>query len=375
MKILFTGGGTGGHFYGIIAVAERINLLVEKEKIIKRELFFMSNSPYDKVALYETDIQFVYVPAGKIRPNFSIKNIIDSFKIFFGAVIAVFKLFYIYPDVVFIKGGYGSFPTLFAACILRIPIVVHESDSIPGKVNLLAGKFATRIGVAYDEAGQYFKKEKTAWVGQPVRSAFQKVSKENAFEYLNLDLNIPVIFVLGGSNGAKKINDVLMEALPELLVKYQIIHQGGKDMVEEIKTLTSVILKDNPYKSRYKLFPFLNVLAMKMSAGASSLVISRAGSTLFEIANWGIPSLIIPLQGSHADHQKKNAYNYARAGACDVLEEGNLTPHLLVSEINRLIDDKERMQKMAESAKIFAKPDAAKKIAQVLVDIGLSHEK
>ena len=114
---------------------------------------------------------------------------------------------------------------------------------------------------------------------------------------------------------------------------------------------------------------------MKMAAGAASIIISRAGSTLFEIASWGVPSILIPFTNSNSDHSKKNAFNYARAGACSVVEEANMTANILSSEIDRILADKQVWQHMAESAKAFHKPDGAVKIARALVDIALSHEK
>jgi UDP-N-acetylglucosamine--N-acetylmuramyl-(pentapeptide) pyrophosphoryl-undecaprenol N-acetylglucosamine transferase len=128
-------------------------------------------------------------------------------------------------------------------------------------------------------------------------------------------------------------------------------------------------------QGRYVAFAFLNPLAMKMASGAASLVISRAGSTIFEIASWGIPSIIIPITTSQDDHQKKNAYNYASHGAAEVVEEGNLSPAIILSEIKRCLVNDERRIKMSAAAKAFSTPDAASKIARLLVDIALQHEK
>src|SRR3989344_1787098 len=135
MKIVFTGGGTGGHFYPIIAVAQKVNQIIDRENILGAKLYYFSDSPYDKEMLFENGILYEAVNAGKIRTYFSFKNFSDLFKIFFGVLNAFFKMFSIYPDVVFGKGGYASFPAIFAARILRIPIVIHESDSAPGRVN------------------------------------------------------------------------------------------------------------------------------------------------------------------------------------------------------------------------------------------------
>ena len=114
---------------------------------------------------------------------------------------------------------------------------------------------------------------------------------------------------------------------------------------------------------------------MKMAAGATSIIVSRAGSTIFEIAAWGVPSILIPFTNSNANHSKKNAFNYARVGACSVIEENNLTANILSGEIDRIMGDKTIYDQMAQSAKAFYKPDAAIKIARALVDIALSHEK
>ncbi|HPN89357.1 MAG TPA: glycosyltransferase, partial [Candidatus Paceibacterota bacterium] len=156
MKILFTGGGTGGHFYPVIAVAEEVKRICTEQKIVAPELYFMSDKPYNERALSDNGLKFVPVQAGKIRRYFSLMNFFDVFKTIFGSIRAIFTLFSIYPDVVFGKGGYASFPGLLAARLLRIPVVIHESDSHPGRVTLWAGKFAKRIAVSYPEAAKYF---------------------------------------------------------------------------------------------------------------------------------------------------------------------------------------------------------------------------
>ena len=152
MKIVFTGGGTGGHFYPIIAVVQKVNQIIDQEKILGAKLFYVSDGPYDKAMLFENGLLYEEISSGKMRTYFSTKNFSDIFKIFFGAVNAIFKMFSIYPDVVFGKGGYASFPTIFAARILGIPVVIHESDSAPGRVNRWAGRFAKKVAVSFIEA-------------------------------------------------------------------------------------------------------------------------------------------------------------------------------------------------------------------------------
>ena len=376
MKIVFTGGGTGGHFYPIIAVTEKVNQIIDKDSIIGAKLYFVSDSPYDQEMLFRNGLLFEKVGSGKLRTYFSFLNFLDVFKVFFGIINAIFKLFAIYPDVVFGKGGYASFPTIVAAVILRIPIFIHESDSAPGRVNRWAGHFAKRIAVSFVVASDFFPKKNVAWTGQPIRSEIEHGAEKNkALNYFKFESDLPVILVLGGSQGAELINNTFIDALPRLLEKYQVIHQTGVRNFKMVKGRADVVLSENKNKDRYVPYSFLDPLQMKNAAGAASIIISRAGSTIFEIASWGIPSILIPFTESNADHSKKNAFSYADAGACSVIEEMNMTANILSSEIDRIIDDKETWNQMAHNAKAFNKPDAAMKIARELVDMALSHEK
>jgi UDP-N-acetylglucosamine--N-acetylmuramyl-(pentapeptide) pyrophosphoryl-undecaprenol N-acetylglucosamine transferase len=310
-----------------------------------------------------------------VRTYFSFRNFTDIFKTFFGIINSIFKMFSIYPDVVFGKGGYASFPTIFAARILRIPVVIHESDSAPGRVNKWAGHFAKRVAVSFKEAADYFPKKTVAWTGQPIINEIEhKATREEALKYFKLESGLPVIFILGGSQGAEIINNTILDALPRLVKNFQIIHQTGVLNFKNVAGQAEVVLASGQEKVRYLPFAYLNPLQMKMAAGAATIIISRAGSTLFQIASWGVPSILIPFTNSNADHSRKNAFGYARAGACSVIEEANMTANILSSEIERMIEDKAGYQQMERSAKIFSKPGAAEKIARELVDIALSHE-
>jgi UDP-N-acetylglucosamine--N-acetylmuramyl-(pentapeptide) pyrophosphoryl-undecaprenol N-acetylglucosamine transferase len=373
MKILFTGGGTGGHFYPIIAVAERVNELADREKLSGVKLYYMSNEEYDKKALFENGITFVMVPAGKLRIYPSIKNFFDMFKTAGGILTAIVKMFVIYPDVIFSKGAYASFPALMAARILRIPVVIHESDSAPGRVNKWAGKFAKRIAISFPEALEYFPKEHTAWTGQPIRKELLQPAKEGPYEFFKLQKGIPTIFILGGSQGSAIINDAVLEALPVLLPNYQIIHQVGRANKDDVLKRISVILDDYEYKDRYHPIDLLSPVQMKMAAGAASVVISRAGSTIFEIACWGIPSILIPFNQSNGDHAKKNAFAYARAGGCTVLQEDNISPNILLNAINDIVLNENTHEAMRNAAKKWSRPDAAETIATEILDIAKSH--
>ncbi|MFA6095248.1 MAG: UDP-N-acetylglucosamine--N-acetylmuramyl-(pentapeptide) pyrophosphoryl-undecaprenol N-acetylglucosamine transferase [Candidatus Paceibacterota bacterium] len=373
MKILLTGGGTGGHFYPIIAIAESIRKIAKEDKILDPTLYYMAPSKYDERMLFENGIIYKTCFAGKVRRYFSLLNVTDTIKTAVGILKAIIDVWSIFPDVVFGKGGYVSFPVLFAARLFSIPVVIHESDSHPGRVNLWAGKFAKRIALSYREAAKYFPADKVAFTGNPVRKEIVEPVREGARDFLKLDTGIPVILILGGSQGSRRINDALIEILPDLVKKYSIIHQAGKDNLEEMTNTAAVVLGESIHRDRYKPFAYLNNLAMRMAAGVADVVISRAGSTIFEIALWGLPSIVIPIPEDVSHDQTSNAFAYAASGACAVIEEVNLSPHILSAEIDRIVEKPEVNAAMRKGAQSFAQRDAAEKIAREVISIALSH--
>ncbi|HBH71277.1 MAG: UDP diphospho-muramoyl pentapeptide beta-N acetylglucosaminyl transferase [Parcubacteria group bacterium GW2011_GWC1_42_11] len=374
MKILFTGGGSGGHFYPIIAVAEKLNKMLEREKIAKVELYYMSTEPYNERLLYDNKIIFKPVIAGKMRGYFSIQNFFDVFKMAWGVLKAFFQIFSLYPDVIFGKGGFPSFPVLFVARFFRIPVIIHESDSVPGRVNAWAGKFAQKIAISYAEAAQYFPAGRTALTGNPIRNEILQPSGKDAFKELGLDPNVPVLLVLGGSQGARIINSQIETLAPRLVEKYQIIHQTGEANIADVEMTVMGLLGGNPNASRYHIYGYMDSEKMKLAAEVATIVVSRAGSAIFEIAAWGVPAILIPIANHVGDHQRNNAFAYARAGGAVVIEEANLGPNILMSEIEQLMADTQKRDKMKESAKAFARTDSAEKIAEQIVAVLLRHQ-
>jgi len=378
MKIALTGGGSGGHFYPLIAVAEAVEDLAKERALIEPELFYLGPAPFDKVALLEHDIRHVPSPAGRLRRYASILNVFDAFKTLFGIVRSIIQLFTLYPDVIFSTGGFGAFPTLYAARILAIPVVIYDADATPGRVSLWAAKFAKWIAVAHPDAAARFPEKvraKIARVGHPIRAEIEMPAKEGGYEFLKLDPSVPTILIMGGSQGARIINETILDALPELVKKYNIIHQAGRDNMEEVSGIASVVLKDSPFVDRYRVFGLLNTIAERMSAGLAALIIARAGSgTIFEIAAWGIPAILVPIPIDISHDQTQNAFSYARAGACMVIEQYNLKPHLLIAEIERIMNDPAKLTAMHTAALAFARPNAAKKIAQILLETAIEHE-
>lgn len=378
MRIVLVGGGTGGHFYPLIAIAEGIEQLCTERTLLEPELYYVGPAPFDATALLEHNITHVPSPAGKIRRYSSVLNVFSFFSTCAGIVKSLFQLYGLYPDVIFSTGGYAAFPTLYAARLLQIPVVIYDADAKPGRVTLWSSKFAKWIGTAHPEAAQYFPegvRHKIARVGHPIRYEIESPAREGGYEFLKLDASVPAIFIMGGSQGAQAINNCVLDALPDLVTRYNVIHQAGSANIQEVSGIAGVVLKDSPHQARYRAFGLLNTLAIRMAAGITSVIVSRAGSgTIFEIASWGLPAILVPIPGEISHDQTENAFSYARVGAAVVIEQHNLTPHVLTAEIDRLVADPALREKMSAAAKSYARPQAAKKIASILLETALDHE-
>jgi len=377
MKIVFTGGGTGGHFYPLIAIAEAMRDLSAEQRIIPPQLFYIGDKEYDEEALYANNMVFLKAPAGKVRRYFSLENVTDLFKTGWGIVTCFFILLKLYPDVVISKGGYVSVPTVMAASLLRIPIIIHESDAKPGRANLLAAKKALRIGVAFESAVAGFPlkvRDRIAHIGIPVRKELINLPEKNqAKTALGLDLTLPTIFIMGGSSGSLRINETVLDALPNLVSFANVVHQTGKTHFDSVQKTGGVIA--GALKNRYHAYPYLNIQSIRNAASSADVIIARAGTgSITEISLWGVPSILIPIPESVSHDQRTNAYAYAHTGAAVVLEEANLTPHVLASEAHRISTDAGVSSQMREAAKGFANPQAARLIAEEAIRIALSHE-
>ena len=368
MRIVFVGGGSGGHFYPLMATAEAL-----REQQPNAELFYIGPNPFNVEALQEHAIRHLYCPAGKIRRYLSFANIIDLFKTIGGLFVALYLLYVWYPDVIFSKGGYTSVPILLVARFYRIPVVIHESDSRPGRANALVKNFARYIGIAYKEVAEYFPEGKTALVGIPIRKVIRTINPD-PFTTLGIPNDVPLIYVTGGSLGAERVNHLILRSLNLLLPHFRIFHQTGSDLEAEVIQTAQSLVTDQSLLERYYVKGSLPASTIAALLDASSLVITRAGSTtLFEIALHGKPSIVIPIPEEVSHDQRTNAYAFARTGAASVLEEGNLTENLLVAEIRSIMTDQGRYATMQQAAVNFANPNAAAVIADQLRSIALEH--
>lgn len=366
MKILFTGGGSGGHILPIIAVSREIRKIIPSESL---EFFYAGpKDEFQEIALTQEGIKVKNISAGKIRRYFNIKSFFQNladifFKIPLGIIQALIYLFFLAPDLVFAKGGFGSFPTVVSAWILRIPIFLHESDIAPGLTNKFLSKLSSRIFASFPKT-EYFSPKKMTITGNPIRKNILNGNVQEARELLKITGAKPVILILGGSQGAQRINDKILEILNDLLDNFELIFQCGEKNFKEVKGESKAIMNSGLEKF-FHLFPFLKEEELKQALAISEIIVSRAGSgSIFEIAASAKPSILVPLPESAQNHQVKNGYAYSSSGACIILEESNFTPHFFLEKLKYLSSQPQERQRMSQAALSFAKPEAASVIAQ-----------
>ena len=372
MKILFTGGGTGGHLFPIIAISREIKRIYPLEDL---QFFYLGPSdPFSKILFSQEGIKVKTILAGKIRRYLGLKSFFQNlfdlfFKIPIGNLQAFFQIFFLAPDLIFSKGGFGSLPVVLAGGILQVPIFLHESDIIPGLVNRFLSKFSLEIFVSFPvEKTGYFPVKKMISVGNPIRREILEGKKEEAKEFFKLTEEKPVVLILGGSQGAQRINDKILLILPEILESFELIHQCGEKNFKEVQAEANVVMGEE-LKKYYHLFPFLKEEELKKAYAAADLIVGRAGSgTIFEIAALAKPSILIPLTEAAQNHQLKNAYAYQEKGACLVIEEANLTPHFFLERMKFLLSQEKELEKMRKAAQEFSRPKAAKVIAEYLIE-------
>ncbi len=269
-------------------------------------------------------------------------------------------------------------PTVLAARLLGIPIIIHESDAIPGRANLLAARFAEKIAISFESAAKYFPKKvqkKIARTGIPIRKALLRVEPEGARQYLGLEKDVPTVLILGGSQGSMNINEAVVSSLPHFVSFANIIHQTGRAHFKDVEAIAQVVLAKDPHINRYHPLSYLSEISLQRAAAVADFVVSRAGAnSIAEIGFWKKPAILIPIPESVSHDQRTNAYIYAETGAAAVIEERNLTPHLLVSEARRIINDPKLMERMRTSAEGFTDPDAARILAREVLTLARTHE-
>ena len=366
MKILIAGGGTGGHTSPGLAVAAALQSLgAECEWIGSRHGIEAQRVP-------ERGIPFHAIATGKLRRYWSWRNVTDLAVNVPAGVWQAFRLVgRIRPDAVFATGGFVAVPVALAAALRRVPLVIHEQTAVPGLANRVTARFARRIALTFPESGAAFPAGRAVLTGNPLREELRGGARERAVERFGLDAAAPLVYVTGGALGAHRLNRIVGEALPGLLEVAQAIHQCGdnartrdRDWLEARRTALPPALR-----ARYRVVAYVGAELADVYA-AAQLVVGRAGAgTVNECCQLGLPALYVPLPGARGDEQTANARLVEAAGGCAVLPEPALSPESLVAAVRGLLAAPARLKEMGERARTLARPDAARRIAELLLQI------
>lgn len=377
IRVAFTGGGSGGHIYPLLAVAQQAQLLMkERMPDMPYTFYYFGNAGQYAPEMVKQGIVIKSIMSAKVRRYMALENIIDILKMPIALLQAIGKLYWVMPDVLFSKGGSGAVPVVVAAWLFRIPIIVHESDTVAGLSNRVSHALCTRSAVSFPMTLQEWNDDKTAITGNPIRPFLTEkdadIDSAKAKRILGFDPAVPLVVVMGGSLGSERINDFILEHIEAIIRIAQVLHITGNDKPSFIAEAAIVTQRFIPeQRNRYKVVPFLTN-DMKEAYQAADVFVSRAGSgSIFELAYFKKPSIIIPLKESARDHQRLNAYEYAKTGACVVIEEDNLTGTIFLAQLEHILTDVTYATTMAQGAASFAKPDAAALIAQELLRLAV----
>ena len=371
LRILFTGGGTGGHITPLISVAVELQKFASQKNLELDFRYFCSPEAYENL-LEMNGITVSKIASSKWRRYFDLRNFMDIPKFIIGFCEALWRVFWFMPDVCFSKGGSGALPVVLTCAFYRVPLIIHESDTIPGLANRISGGYAKRIALSFDSAKDFFKGNAVV-TGTPIRHELlgEALEKGTAKQIFGFDPEKPVIFIISGSQGAVRINDFMLDAAPELVKEFQILHQTGINNFEQVKSELNTISKNftDEEKKHYKIVPYFEK-DLKDAYVAADIVVSRAGSaSIFEIAAFGKPAILVPLPEAAGNHQTKNAYDYAATGAAIVIETDNLTPNVFINQVKKLLSSPDKLKTMSEAAKKFSRPDAARVIAEEIIKL------
>lgn len=349
MRIVLTGGGTAGHVTPNLALIE---VLEQKGWRID---YMGSFQGIEKTMMEREGIPYHGIQTGKLRRYWTWKNLLEPIKVFQGFIQAYQVLRKLKPNIVFSKGGFVAFPVVLSAWVLRIPVVAHESDLTPGLANRLSFPFVSKLCVAFDGAKHAFRNQSKVQVtGTPIREALFKGKKSAALKRCGFDGKKPVLLVVGGSLGAKVINEVLRSSLPVLCKHYHVIHLCGKGKLDS--TLQNYA---DYFQCEYAHAEMADFLA------ASDLVISRAGAnSVYELLALNKLHIFIPLskKASRGD-QIQNAYYFEKKGVSLVLDEERLTSATLLNAIEEVEKRKETIKQNMASLHIDS---ATERVIQVI---------
>lgn len=361
MKIVVSGGGTGGHIYPALALIREI----QKESKDAEFLYIGTKKGLESELVTREELPFKSIHITGFQRKLSFENIKTVLRFLKGVRESKKMLKDFKADIVIGTGGYVCGPVVYAAAKLGIPTIIHEQNSVPGLTNKFLSKYVDRIAVCFDEAKKFFPQNKVVLTGNPRASEVLGQDGIRGRLSVGLKTNLPVVLIFGGSRGAKPINEAVLKSLTELGEKpYQVLYVTGDVHFNEVQKEVELI--GSPENVIIK--PFIHNMP-EILAG-TDLTVARAGATtLAELTSLGIPSILIPSPYVTNNHQEKNARALSDNGAAELLLEKELTGKRLIEHMDQILMDKQKLTEMKSAAKELGIPDAANRLYKLMQEI------
>jgi UDP-N-acetylglucosamine--N-acetylmuramyl-(pentapeptide) pyrophosphoryl-undecaprenol N-acetylglucosamine transferase len=367
-RIAITGGGSGGHTSAAVGI---VQALVEAGADKRQILWIGSSNGIEAKVAERESIPFRTISVGKLRRYWSVENLVDVPRIIKGTCQSLAILRRYRPSIVVGTGGFVSVPVVAAARMLKIPIVIHEQTIIPGLANRIASRFASVVLLAFQESAAHFRNRIVEVVGNPLRSELRKrlPDRTEALERLGLDPGFPVLYVTGGAQGANAINKAVADALPELLAKWQIIHQCGDKPMEYGEAYLNEVARglDNQSRRRYVIKPYIGPEIVDVFTVADVLVSRSGAATINEITRMGLPAILVPYPLSLANEQERLARMLEQAQAAIVIDQSNLSKESLLIVLEKL--GKEERDTMRKRALALAPQNVEERITRAIFEM------
>ncbi len=378
VKVVITGGGTGGHIYPALAVAQYLKeayqadvTYIGDDRHLEGTLVPEKNIAFESIHFYGMPRKKTWrLPFEMIGWYVSFRNAIREAKTMLSRV---------QPDVVFGTGGYISAPVLMAAKSLKIPYVIHEPDAHPGLANRHVATHAAAVTAAFAEAKTMFDlpdDTRFTATGNPITTDFEALTAESARQQLAKSLSVTfepqdrILLVFGGSQGARSINDAVVKALPTLIsqLHLHVVHVSGKARYDEVNAVLATLNYSPELLQNYHLMPYSTTMPVNLMA--SDVVVCRAGSmSLSEVYMAGTPSVLVPYPYAAANHQQKNAEASVACGASMMILDVALNGDTLIKTLEAMLSDPQQQKQMADEATRLARPTATKDIATKVIGL------
>ncbi len=364
-----TGGGTGGHIYPAIAIAEALR----KDETTK-DIYYIGNpNNLEYGIVKKAHFKFLPIKVSGMPRKIGWDFIKWGIELELANWKALYYLWRFKPDAILGTGGYVSAPTLMASNLSKTPYMIHDCDAQPGMVSKFVAPMAKQVSLAFEDSASYIRSNNISINGNPIREQFKTLTKEQARQNMNLE-NKTTITIMGGSQGAKSIDDATIQCLKQIFEKYdvQVIFQtGAKHYENTIKALEEVY-PEFEHNKNLVIKPYFDDMVTALKA--TDIAISRAGSlSLSEICACGIAPILIPYPYAAADHQRKNAKSLLNKNACLYLEDKETTGETLLEKLDELLSDPEKLASIQANTRALAKLDATQTIVEQLKKVA-SHE-